>query len=487
MRIKELLISAGVFDAAVFSGDDVEISSVVTDSRQITDGCCFIAVRGYTSDGHDYIADAVSGGASVVVCEDDSSIPAGFPRAVVTDARSCGGPLAQAILHWPGRKLKIVAITGTNGKTTVAYMIREILTAAGYKTGLIGTIEYDTGSGCEDSVATTPDGVALAAMMADMLDMGLTHLVMEVSSHALDQARVAGLDFAVGIYTNLSGDHLDYHETFEKYRSAKAKLFSQLGPDGRAVINRDDSEGDYMSASAPCPTVWYGLNLLADVRAKIQQIAACGSAIQVTTSAGEVDMLLPLIGRNNVYNALSAIAACEVLGATPELSCRALSHMTLVPGRLQRVDSEAPFDVFVDYAHTDDALVNVLSSLRPVTRGRLILVFGCGGDRDRTKRPRMAAVAQDLADVLIITADNPRNEEPMAIIDDMLAGLDESGRSRCEVEPDRARAIAKSIFIARSGDVVLIAGKGHERFQIVGKERIEFDDVATAFSMINDQ
>jgi len=476
MRFADLLTAAGLGGA--LRGGGVEIDDVAIDSRRCGPGTCFVALRGTRADGHDHIASALSAGAAAVVCEDASRASPTAPLAITTDARTAAGMLAQAIRGFPARKLTTVGVTGTNGKTTVAYLVRAILTEAGIGAGLLGTIGFDTGRRTGDAGATTPDPVSLAELTAEMVAAGQTHLVMEVSSHALDQGRTAGLTYRVGVFTNLTGDHLDYHGTMERYRDAKARLFAGLGADATAVINRDDPAGEFMAGATQAQVTWYGLNPLADVRARIERIDSSGTAFDLVVAGQVAPVQLPLIGRHNVYNALAAVSAARAMGVELATSARALSGRVSLPGRLERVAGAGEFDVFVDYAHTDDALANVLGSLRPVTRGRLIVVFGCGGDRDRTKRPRMAQVAQELADEIVLTSDNPRTEPPMAILDEIAAGLDAAGRRRATIEGDRRRAIALAVGRARTGDVVLIAGKGHERVQIVGDEWREFDDVA---------
>lgn len=478
MRLSQLLQQAGLTPAEL-SGD-ADVSDVAIDSRACRAGSCFVAVRGWARDGHEFIEAAIEGGAAAVACEDPSRVPEGVPHAIVADSRSACGKLAQAILGWPSRKLTCVGITGTNGKTTVAHLVRAILEGAGHRVGLLGTIRYDTGARVRPAGTTTPDPVSLAELCDEMVRTGRTHLVMEASSHALHQDRTAGVGFDVGVFTNLSGDHLDYHETMENYLGAKRLLFERLSPRAAAVINRDDPAGEAIAQATPAEISWYGLNPLSQVRGRVHGMDATGSKLDLVTPLGEVRVVTPLIGRHNVYNALAASGASLALGVGLETIADSLANVSCVAGRLERVHNDAGFDVFVDYAHTDDALRNVLRSLRPVTRGRLIVVFGCGGDRDRTKRPRMAQVAEDLADRLVITSDNPRSEDPRVIIGEIVGGLDSDGRTRSDVLVDRGQAIAHAVAMAEDGDVVLIAGKGHETYQVVGDEWSDFDDVAVA-------
>jgi len=421
----------------------------------------------------------MAAGTAAVVCQDASAV-GDFPCAVVEDSRAAVGPLAQAIRNWPVRKLTCLAVTGTNGKTTVTCMLREILRVAGYDPALLGTIRYETGRRCQDAGTTTPDAVSLAEMTEEMVAAGKTHLVMEVSSHALDQRRTAGLDFRVAVFTNLSGDHLDYHGAMENYLAAKRRLFESLGADAEAVLNRDDAWSDRFAAATTAKLRWYGLSPAADVQGRIDRIDEAGSTFELSCNGKTIQIATPMIGRHNVQNCLAAAAAALALEVDLPTIAKALGQLAVVPGRLQRINAAAGFQVFVDYAHTDDALRNVLSALRPVVAGRILVVFGCGGDRDQTKRPRMARVAEELADRIIVTSDNPRTERPQDIIEQILAGLSDAGRAKTDVQVDRRTAIEHAIEQARAGDAVLIAGKGHETYQIIGHRHRDFDDAKVA-------
>ncbi|HDZ20560.1 MAG TPA: UDP-N-acetylmuramoyl-L-alanyl-D-glutamate--2,6-diaminopimelate ligase [Phycisphaerae bacterium] len=482
MLLSELLSDAGITPQSL-SGD-AELTALTDDSRQVGKGACFVAIRGAVADGHRFIASAAEAGATAVICEDAAQVPAGIPHAVVADTREAIGPLAQAIHGHPGRALSVVGVTGTNGKTTVTWLLRRILESAGFRPGLLGTICYEAGARHEPATTTTPDPIHLAAMMAETVAAGGTHMVMEVSSHALDQHRVAGVDFDVVVLTNITGDHLDYHGTPEAYVAAKRRLFESLRADAVAVINRDDPAGDLFEQASQAPVTWYGLSSAAEVWARIDRVDIGGTEFLLTAGERQMAMTTPLIGRHNVYNCVAAAAVADALGVDLQTVADALAKTDCIPGRLQRVASEEPFSVFVDYAHTDDALSNVLGALRPITAGRLILVFGCGGDRDRTKRPRMARVAQDFADQLVITSDNPRTEDPPSIINEILTGLDNSHRRGATVLVDRRSAIAEAIGQAQAGDVVLIAGKGHETYQVIGDRRIDFNDAAVASEIL---
>jgi UDP-N-acetylmuramoyl-L-alanyl-D-glutamate--2,6-diaminopimelate ligase len=343
---------------------------------------------------------------------------------------------------------------------------------------------YDTTAREVPAGTTTPSPVDLAEMMAEAVQAGAACLVMEVSSHALDQHRTDGIELDVAVFTNLTGDHLDYHGTMESYLAAKRRLFESLPAAAAAVLNRDDPHADAVAAATAARKLWYGLSPAAEVCARIESIDATGSRFGLRHGGREVPVRTSLIGRHNVVNCVAAAAAATALGLELEAIAGALGEVGCVPGRLERVAVAAPFDVLVDYAHTDDALQNVLSALLPIKKGRLILVFGCGGDRDRSKRPRMARVAESAADHIIVTSDNPRSEDPMAIIQEIMTGFSERGRQRVLIQPDRRQAIAAALQAASDGDIVLIAGKGHENYQSIGGRRIHFDDVETAEELL---
>lgn len=483
MRFIQLLAEAGIKPRTVVGDADVEF--VCSDSRLCASGGCFVAVKGRSCDGGDFIPEALQAGAGAIVCENENSIPRNWRGkaacAVIEDTQQAAGFLAQAIEGFPARKLTCLGVTGTNGKSTVTHLIHSILNAAGLKAGMLGTVSYETVGRSIPAKMTTPDPVALAGMCAEMVNAGATHLVMEASSHALDQKRTAGIDFTVGIYTNLSGDHLDYHGTMENYLAAKCRLFESLSPQGIAVINRDDRYADKIIAATKATVRTYGLNPLADIQGRIHRIDAEGTDFYIISKGRIFPVHTPLIGRHNVFNALAAACAVNALGVEPGQIAELLGKIQTIPGRLERVETNGRFQVFVDYAHTDDAMRNVLGSLRPISQGRLVVVFGCGGDRDKSKRPRMAQVAQEFADSIVVTSDNPRNESPQQIIDEILAGFFSAGSGGdVRVEPDRAKAIALAIGGALSGDIIVIAGKGHETYQIASGRRTHFDDAEVA-------
>lgn len=485
--LAQLLAHAGVSVAPALATCDVPISSITDDSRVVTPGACFVAVSGADRDGHEFIESAALAGARAVVVDRDVPIPEGVVCVRVDDSRAALSHLAAAYYglrpQTTGAKtLDLVGVTGTNGKTTVAWLLRAILRAGGHRAMLIGTIEYDLVDERIPAALTTPGPVTLCQALARSREAGATIGVLEVSSHALAQHRTDGLRFSAGVFTNLSGDHLDYHGTMEDYLTAKRRLFDALGEDAIAVVNRDDPVSHLITANTHCPVISFGLDSKrAAVTAQITAMDVTGSRFMLLGRAFETAIELALAGRHNVSNALAAAATAEALGVNAEAIREGLQAVGGVPGRLQPVHSRnCSFSVLVDYAHTDDALRHALETVRPLTRGALICVFGCGGDRDRTKRPRMAAVADRLADVAYVTSDNPRGEDPRSIVDDILVGFGASPHARVEVEVDRRQAIERAVASARPGDTVLIAGKGHEDYQLVGDDVLAFDDVQVA-------
>jgi len=453
------------------------VSDVRDDSRQIVPGALFVARRGTADDGSKYIDDAMSRGAAA---------------AVRCDALTMGR-LAERFWGEPSQKLKLIGITGTNGKTTVAYMVRHLLNATGRKCGIMTTVEVDDGDtsgGAEPRAAelTTPGSCEISRTLARMVANGCAAAVMECSSHALDQGRCDALDFDVAVFTNLSGDHLDYHETMEQYAAAKAKLFQLVG-EGFRVTNADDAWSTHIVGNRG-KTIRYGLareDTDATLTATIVDCTASESVVEVGWDDEHARIALPLVGQHNIYNMLAAIGttAGECISMTQ--LAQVVSQIEGAPGRLERVtDADAPFTVLVDYAHTDDALRNVLESLRPLvpTGAALRVLFGCGGDRDKTKRPRMAAAACGLADHVVITSDNPRTEDPQAIIADIEAGVPGACRDRVTTIVDRRDAIEHIIRTAEPDDIVLIAGKGHEDYQIIGKTKHPFDDRQVARAIL---
>ena len=476
-----------------------EVAGVEYDSRRVKAGTAFVAMRGGTTDGNRYIDAAIAQGAVAIVTDSSSAyekLRLEHPEIAavrVAHGRRALAELSAAVMGHPERQLKISAVTGTNGKTTTAFLLEQMLRSVGRKCVLIGTIETRIGDEVRVSPHTTPESRDLYEIFADGVRAGATEVVMEMSSHALDQERVWGVPVDVAIFTNLTQDHLDYHGTMEKYAAAKAKLFAGVGAAAPrvAVINADDACGSSMSkAFRGGELMTYGIESSTAFYSSfgVRQ-SANGTAFSLDTPLDRVIVESPLHGRVNVYNLLAAMCAALARGLTLDEIAAAVRGLKQVPGRFQAVSSgDTGVTVVVDYAHTDDALRNLIALGRELVRdhgGRVITLFGCGGDRDRTKRPKMGRAAAEASDLVVLTSDNPRSEEPMAIIDEALVGVRET-QTECIVEPDRAAAIGIAIRAARKGDIVLLAGKGHEKVQIVGERMIPFDDATVAEDVLKE-
>jgi UDP-N-acetylmuramoyl-L-alanyl-D-glutamate--2,6-diaminopimelate ligase len=456
------------------------IAHIREDSRRVGTGDLFIARAGTQTDGAAFASDAVMRGAVAIVTE--SKLPGiTVPQIIVPHAASAVSVLAHLFHGQPTEKVKTLAITGTNGKTTTAYIIRHLLSHVKQRCGLIGTVEIDDGRVKREATMTTPGAADLAELFASMRDKGTWRCAIEVSSHALDQDRVAGMHFAAAGFTNLTGDHLDYHKTMEHYAAAKAKLFASLDENAVAAVNGGSEWSAWMERKCRARIIRFGFGKDADYQARDVMINSSGSHFVLVTPDGRAEVNMGLIGKHNVENALLAAALVgETFGMSVHQIAAGLKTAGGAPGRLQTVQSGQPFSVLVDYAHTDDALQNVLTALRPLTKGKLRVVFGCGGDRDASKRPRMAKVAEKYADVVYLTSDNPRREEPEAILDMIAAGFSMKKGKAVVREIDRRAAIERALGDAEPGDVVLLAGKGHENYQIIGTEKQPFDDVQEA-------
>ncbi|HET8979090.1 MAG TPA: UDP-N-acetylmuramoyl-L-alanyl-D-glutamate--2,6-diaminopimelate ligase, partial [Solirubrobacteraceae bacterium] len=439
------------------AAEQVEITDLAYDNRLVSPGALFFCVVGYTRDGHDFAADAVARGAAALVVQRHLDLD--VPQVQVPSVRAAMAPAAAAFFGDPTRRLTTAGVTGTNGKTTTAFLLRALLEADGRRTGLLGTVKSIIGGTEYEVQRTTPEAIDLQRTFREMLDGGDRACVMEVSSHALALHRADAIHFAAAIFTNLTQDHLDFHPTMEDYFLAKRMLFVDARPEA-AVINIDDPYGRRLAEELP-QAITYALRRDADYRAADLTTDIHGSTFTVRTPEGEMQLRSPLRGEFNVYNVLAALAAARALGVSAETGQRAIATAGQVPGRFETVDEGQPFAVVVDYAHTPDSLENVLRAARPLTQGTLHVVFGCGGDRDRGKRPQMGEIARRLADRVIVTSDNPRSEDPAAIVDEILVG---SGRD-VEHEVDRRVAIEQALAGAAAGDVVVIAGKGHEQGQ----------------------
>jgi len=461
---------------------------IQTDSRVVKGGDIFVAVKGTVTDGHNFIDQAIANGAKYIVCERNRQ-----PKAVIVgDSAEAAAILAQAARGNPASRLTNLAVTGTNGKTTVAFLVRSCIQQSGEKCGLIGTVIYDTCSGRGSEAAlTTPDCLTIAAGQQEMVKNGAKYMVIEASSHALDQNRLAKVSFKTAAFTNLSGDHLDYHKTKEEYLAAKTRLFSALSSDAVAVLNRESPEAEHIAAKTPAKILWYGVDKNADLIANIESMNVNGAVFTLEYSGRSAVVKTALPGRYNVCNHLAAGGLCLAAGFDLDTIATGLSALQAVPGRLEKIDWDGPFSVIIDYAHTDDALKNVLATLKPLCKGKLEVVFGCGGDRDRTKRPRMAKVVEEFADFIIVTSDNPRTEDPIEIINEINTGFQrrthDASRMTIVIEPDRAKAIELAIKTACKDDIVLIAGKGHEDYQIIGKQKHHFRDKEQALEYLKKQ
>lgn len=461
---------------------DGQVLGVAYDSRQVAPGFIFVAIKGFQTDGHLYVPEAVRRGAMAVVLQDKVEVPRGVLAFMARDTREILPRLAARFYHHPAQKMKVVGVTGTNGKTTTTNLIDAIFREQGLVTGLMGTIHNRIGPRVLAVEHTTPESSDLQRLLAEMVEEGVQAVTMEVSSHALALHRVDACEFDLAVFTNLTQDHLDFHGDMESYLKAKGLLFQSLGQGAQkpgskwAVINIDDPAARTMIKLCRVPVLTYGLDRPAHVTARQVQVTAKGVSFTMDYGSGSIDLQLQLTGRFNVYNALAAAATGLAAGIDPAVIKKALEGVAGVAGRFELVDRGQDFAVIVDYAHTPDGLENVLRTARAITTGRLITVFGCGGDRDRTKRPLMGELAARLSDVAVVTSDNPRTEEPRAIIRDIMVGVQRVTGVHHLVEPDRRQAIRRAIQMATTGDVVLIAGKGHEDYQIVGTERHHFDD-----------
>ena len=469
---------------------------ICLDSRLVEDGSVFVAVKGTVYDGHDFIDQAAARGAKYIVCQSGHAgrePPAASHEIVlVEDSAEAAAILAQTGKGNPAAKLTNLAVTGTNGKTTVAFLVRSVIQAAGQNCGLIGTIVYDTGLESSQADLTTPDCLAIVDAQEQMVRAGAKYMVIEASSHALAQSRLAAIKFKAAAFTNLAGDHLDYHKTKEEYLTAKTRLFTALSPGATAVLNKQSPEAELIAAQIrdkEIQILWYAVDDNADITANVESMSVSGTDFVIKYSGKSAGVKTPLLGRYNVSNHLAAAGLCLAAGFDLETIAAGLSALEMVPGRLEKVDIdcisgasehdkrclENP-SVLIDYAHTDDALKNALSALKPFCKGNLYVVFGCGGDRDRTKRPRMAKVAEQLADFVIVTSDNPRSERPDDIISEIVTGFENPDSKTIVIQPDRKKAIEFAIKTAARDDIVLIAGKGHEDYQIIGTQKFVFSD-----------
>jgi UDP-N-acetylmuramoyl-L-alanyl-D-glutamate--2,6-diaminopimelate ligase len=472
----------------VSSKDASKRPRLCSDSRLVQKGDIFIAVKGTACDGYDFIDQAVNNGAKYIVSQKQitnrESQAASCEFIIVDDSATAAATLAQASTENPASKLTNLAVTGTNGKTTVAFLVRSCFQSAGQKCGLIGTVFYDTGRESFNADLTTPDCLDIAQMQQQMLNAGTKFMVIEASSHALAQNRLANINFKAAAFTNLAGDHLDYHKTKTQYLAAKTKLFQSLAPDATAILNKQSQEANLIAEKTNAKILWYALDKPADLTAHIESMDITGTTFtiqsRVTSNESRATVKSPLLGQYNVSNHLAAAGLCLAAGLDLETIANGLTALKVIPGRLEKLDWGGDFSIIIDYAHADDALKNVLATLKPLCTAKLIVVFGCGGDRDRTKRPRMAKVAEQLADFIVVTSDNPRTEQPDDIIKEIVAGFESPDSENIKIEPDRKKAIHLALKTASKNDIVLIAGKGHETYQIIGNKKSDFSDKKVA-------
>jgi UDP-N-acetylmuramoyl-L-alanyl-D-glutamate--2,6-diaminopimelate ligase len=488
MAASTLLDAIG--DKTVIGALPGEVTGVVSDSRRVERGACFVAVPGFRQDARQFVPEAIARGAAVVVTEGEPAA-VGVCQVLVPSARLALARLADAWHGRPSRALMVVGITGTNGKTTTSYLVEALLRARGLATGVIGTIQYVVGGQVRTAGQTTPEALDLQGMLAEMRDGGVRGVSMEVSSHALALSRADGIAFDVAVFTNLTQDHLDFHGSLDEYRRAKRRLFELLACSPKAgrtaVVNADDPSSRAMVDGLDVRVLGFGLGTGADVRARTWTSTLDGIRMTAATPLGAIELTSPLIGEHNVMNVLGAVGVGVALELKPAAIAAALGAVAAVPGRFEQVRAGQPFLVVVDYAHTPDALQRVLVTARKLTPGRLAVVFGCGGDRDRGKRPIMGGIAARLADRVWITSDNPRSERPEAIVDEIaggLVGITPPPSEGHRTVPDRQQAIREALTWARAGDTVVIAGKGHETYQIVGANVLPFDDRDVARAML---
>lgn len=466
MKLSDLVQDLGVACMAA----DREISFITDNSKKVENGCIFVCIEGKHFDGHTKAKEALENGAAAVVVQKDMGLR---EQILVDNTRAAYARLCAAFFGHPERKLRIIGVTGTNGKTTSCFIIKSVLDSMGYKTGLIGTVKNIVGDKEYPAVLTTPDCYDLFSLFKEMVDSGCEFCTMEVSSQALDQRRVEGVHFEAAIFTNLTRDHLDYHGSFENYMAAKHMLFENAS---LSIVNIDDEAAEYMLDGTDGRKVTFSVNNNdCDYSAKNIRISSSGVKYELVSNSniGRIRFTVP--GKFSVYNSMGAAVCLVEMGMDFKGVLDGLEKCVGVPGRMEVVPTETPYTVLIDYAHTPDGLENVLGCVREITEGKVITVFGCGGDRDRTKRPIMGDIAAQLSDVAVVTSDNPRSEDPDAIIDDILEGV-KKHISKIVVEPDRRKAIAKALSMAHEGDIVVLAGKGQETYQILADGKIHFDE-----------
>ena len=453
---------------------DIEITGITNDSRKVRPGYLYVAIKGYKADGHNFIKKSIECGAQAIVSEERSSLDTNIPQIIVRNTRKALSSLSCCFYNNPSQKINLVGVTGTNGKTTTTFLAKSIIEKAGYEAGLIGTINYQIGKKIITANETTPESVELQRLIAEMVVAKVKFAVMEVSSHSAIQHRIENIDFKTAVFTNITTEHMDYHKTFSNYLSAKAELFKNLKRDSFAVLNSDDEFSEYFADRTNAKILWYGVNNDADIKAEICEESTSNIMIKLSYLGREIGMKIPFVGLHNVYNALASVASAISLGFELDIIKSGIETASTVPGRLENITCNRGFKVVVDYAHTPHALETVLHALKKQVKGRILLVFGCGGDRDREKRPQMGKIANEKSDIFWLTNDNPRSEDPLDIIDDIKVGI-KLGRT-FHIQTNRYKAIGEALSEAKDDDLILIAGKGHEKYQIIKDTIAPFDD-----------
>jgi UDP-N-acetylmuramoyl-L-alanyl-D-glutamate--2,6-diaminopimelate ligase len=478
MNLRDVLNGVPVLS---FDGDEkTDIQGIAYSSREVRPHFLFAALKGEKKDGFDFVPEAVAKGASVVLSNKPKSPKLRVDWIHVFDAREALALCAANFYGHPSQKMKLVGITGTKGKTTMTYLLEEVLIKAGFRPGVIGTVNYRAPNFFLDAQRTTPEAPDLQKMLHDMLERGVTHCVMEVSSHALNLKRVWGTSFDVAVFTNLNLEHLDYHHTMEEYFSAKKKLFFLNSKKPTAVVNEDDPWGRQLISELPLTTITFGLGAGALVRGERYRLNGVGIETLVKFPGGQDVITSPLAGKHNLYNILASFAVALALNIPPQSIKEGIASMKQVPGRFEKIENDLGFNVYVDYAHTDSSLQSLLETVQELKPNRILLVFGAGGDRDKAKRPRMGEVAAMHADWIFLTSDNPRSENPKAILRDIEKGVRKTGMKKYSLIPDRREAMAKALSLAKKGDYVLLVGKGHENYQILKDKTIPFNDADVA-------
>lgn len=470
MRLKELL--KGIDYIRIEGVQDIGIEDLYYDSREVTPNSLFFCIKGLTVDGHDFAPQAVAKGAKVLVLERDVDVDGDITKVFVPNSKTAMAYMAKNFYRNPTKDINFIGVTGTNGKTTVTYLVKSILEKAGQKVGLIGTISNMIGDRKMPSKFTTPESLELQKLLREMADENVDSVVMEVSSHSLALGRVEGCEYDIGVFTNLSQDHLDFHANMEEYRDAKAKLFTQSK---LAIINEDDKNGRWIKKRVPTKVFTYGIYKDADIYARELEITDRGVAFHLHTPSGSIPINLAIPGIFSIYNGLAAASICYNLGISLEIIAQGLQEVKGVDGRFELLDTGTDYSVILDYAHTPDGLENILTTAREFAKGRIITLFGCGGDRDHSKRPIMGEIAGKYSDLCIITSDNPRSEDPMDIIKDIVPGIEKTGCDYTIIE-NRREAIEYALAQAQKDDIVILAGKGHETYQILKDKTIPFDE-----------